>query len=131
MRTHNTRELIGADLDAAVLKALGKPYLVDPMPIVGNDPLRVPQVYAAREDDPSQPDLARGPVRPSLDWAYGGALIGLHDWLLPYRSRPERAHLGAFSSQTPAGFEYNGPAPLIAAMRAFVASKLGDKVELT
>jgi hypothetical protein len=45
-------------------------------------------------------------------------------------NNPGALHLGKFAASTPGGFDYFGPTPLIAAMRAFVASKLGDTVDL-
>lgn len=64
----------------------------------------------------------------STDWAHGGPIIeregiqlrcGLGGWVaLPYDS--------AFSEEA----YQEGDTPLIAAMRCYVASKLGDEVEL-
>lgn len=65
-----------------------------------------------------------------LGWEQGGPLIERNDHLLPYCTPGHRLHLGAYSAQTPGGFEYSGSTPLIAAMRAFVASKLGPEVDL-
>ena len=55
---------------------------------------------------------------PSTDWAHGGPII-------------ERESMGVFplGEGWAAGFQ-NGPTLLIAAMRCYVASKLGDEVEL-
>ena len=76
--------------------------------------------------------------RTSTDWAQGGALI-------------EREGIGFFCNRTTAtgarftpdagadwrafalnkhGVHYFGPTPLIAAMRCFCASRLGDEVEI-
>ncbi len=64
--------------------------------------------------------------KPSTDWAQGGPIIGR-----------EKIGLGhAVSERKPYWFaigylvEECGPTPLIAAMRCYVASKLGDEVEL-
>ena len=66
------------------------------------------------------------PVSPSTDWSQGGPII----------EREEIAHWpdsegGWFASaQEGRGKDYHGPTPLIAAMRCYVASKLGDKVDV-
>lgn len=63
---------------------------------------------------------------PSTDWAQGGPII-------------EREHIGTYHFVLPEDgwaasvFDdpiYVGPTPLIAAMRCYVASKLGDEVEV-
>jgi hypothetical protein len=97
-----TSELQGAALDWAVAKCEGLDYW---QPEIG----------------PSQPDY-------STDWAQGGPIIereGIHikkhpsDWIaLPYDS--------VFSEEA----YQQGPTPLIAAMRCYVASQLGDEVSI-
>ncbi len=60
---------------------------------------------------------------PSTDWAQGGPIIereGIALYL--YGGSEWNAHVG--------GRESVGPTPLIAAMRCYVASKLGDEVEI-
>jgi hypothetical protein len=59
----------------------------------------------------------------STDWAQGGPIIereGIALYL--YGGAEWNAHVGES--------EYNGPTPLIAAMHCYVASKLGDEVEV-
>lgn len=68
---------------------------------------------------------------PSTNWAQGGPIIEREDIsLLHTTMRPSHAWE---ASQTPAEdlsvCEF-GPTPLIAAMRCYVASKLGDEVEI-
>jgi len=61
---------------------------------------------------------------PSTDWAQGGPIIE--------REKIELFHYGAsdtWEGQIIEHVQY-GPTPLIAAMRCYVASKLGDEVEL-
>ncbi len=64
---------------------------------------------------------------PSTDWAQGGPIIEreginitvgltIKDWWAVQDSG--------------AGFKANGPTPLVAGMRAYVASKLGDEVKI-
>ena len=64
----------------------------------------------------------------STDWAQGGPIIereGIAVWRPFDKSKGEwKAHY----SQTQC--EQCGPTPLIAAMRCYVASKLGDEVEI-
>lgn len=59
---------------------------------------------------------------PSRDWAQGGPIIDREEIaLMPVMKSEER--------YWQAGNEY-GPTPLIAAMRCFVASHLGDEIEV-
>ena len=55
---------------------------------------------------------------PSTDWSQGGPIIE--------RERISWADFGKFFK---AG-DYKGPTPLIAVMRCYVASKLGDEIDL-
>jgi len=102
-----TSELIGSALEWAVAKCEGyedKDFCLD-------------DKYFRDEDDVW--------YSPSTDWSQGGPIIerGLivispdpqHGW----RARP-------YMDLT----EFYGPTPLIAAMRCYVASKLGDKIEI-
>ena len=64
-----------------------------------------------------------GSYTPSTNWAQGGPIIereGIALYL--YGGSEWNAHVG--------GRESVGPTPLIAAMRCYVASKLGDEVEI-
>jgi hypothetical protein len=67
----------------------------------------------------------------STDWAQGGSIIereGISpkhwgdDWETPWSAAKTTGHYE--------GGMYFGPTPLIAAMRCYVASKLGDDVTL-
>ena len=69
------------------------------------------------------PHHSIGRMRFSTDWAQGGPIIerdGIALYL--YGDGQWNAHTG--------GKEFNGPTPLIAAMRCYVASKLGDEVDV-
>jgi hypothetical protein len=118
-------ELEGALLDAAVAKALN--YLwVDDADQRHTHPLEL-------RDDPiagKQYWLGNVAFRPSHRWAFGGPII-------------ERAQISiacagvnelwqAWRSHGRIGYDHIewGPTPLIAAMRAFVASKLGVEAEV-
>ena len=65
-------------------------------------------------------------LAPSTDWAQGGPII--EAWMIDvgtYRGAWRAArHVGSLPT-----YGY-GPTPLIAAMRCYVASKLGDDVEI-
>jgi hypothetical protein len=61
--------------------------------------------------------------RPSTNWAQGGPIIE--------RERISITHqVGRWAAQTDDDLFAYGPTPLIAAMRCYVASKLGDEVEI-
>jgi hypothetical protein len=97
-----TSELTGAALDWAVAKCEG---------VINGDDLDVGFI------------LERGYI-PSTDWAQGGAII-------------ERECISLFNcygdsewSANTEGYEYHATTPLEAAMRCYVASKLGDEVEV-
>lgn len=75
-------------------------------------------------DDDKYGNHIERPFSPSTDWAQGGPIIeregitlrcGLHGW---------DAELEEFDAIS------HGPTPLIAAMRCYVASKLGGEVEV-
>lgn len=62
---------------------------------------------------------------PSKSWAQGGALIereGIS--LTQFSDHPQ------WTAKHPQSICYDGPTPLIAAMRCYVASRLGDEVEI-
>jgi hypothetical protein len=118
MSRHKTADLSGPYLDAAVAMAerLGnvsvqlRPFMIDP-----KGALRA--IYV---DDDGREQFVPGY---STDWGSGGYII-----------ERERIDLNT----TVDGWEafdsieakYAGPTPLIAAMRAWVQSKLGDEVEI-
>jgi len=101
-------ELTGAALDWAVAEAVGD----IPIIIFGS-------LFVAED--------AGEEYSPSTDWAQGGPLIEKHGiWLSDDNDEsPEKwiASVGGVHMQT-------GPTPLIAAMRALVAAKLGDEIEV-
>jgi hypothetical protein len=105
-----TSELTGAALDWAVAKCEGMPDEVF-------DGLGVAYI-----PDPRQPHFNMA-FEPSTDWSQGGPII-----------ERERINLEPFSNingeQWSADGEWDSPTPLIAAMRCYVASKLGDDVDV-
>jgi len=68
-----------------------------------------------------------GDMNYSTDWAQAGPIIEREGIEISY---DEDGGWGAFIERTNKDHLYHGPTPLIAAMRAFVASKLGDEVEI-
>ncbi len=74
-----------------------------------------------------------GAIPFSTDWAQGGPIIEREECVATI----ERLNSGDFRVQMPydrqaemPGRYFYGPTPLIAAMRCYVASKLGDEVEV-
>ena len=61
---------------------------------------------------------------PSTDWAQGGPIVERE------RIRLESRGIWCAAHDTHEWTESTGPTPLIAAMRCYVASKLGDEVEI-
>ena len=62
----------------------------------------------------------------ATDWAHGGPIIEgerIAQW-------PDEEGGWLASANEGKGNDHHGPTPLIAAMRCFVASKLGDEIEV-
>lgn len=97
-----TSELTGAALDWAVAKCADLPY---------------PHVYD------EQGGIVE--VSPSTDWAQGGPIIEREYMYLEYSGIWR-----SYCTQNGNSFMSVGPTPLIAAMRCYVASKLGDEIEI-
>jgi hypothetical protein len=97
----NINELTGAALDWAVAKCEG----------------------AINGDDLDIGFILEGGYSPSTDWAQGGPIIE--------REHVELEHDGfIWWARIKADEDYAGPTPLIAAMRCYVASKLGDTIDI-
>lgn len=115
----NVNELEGAALDVAVGKAEGLDCVV-----IGNECLHVDRMRA--NADPR--------YRPSVLWAEGGPIIERERISIEAFPGDLLGGLGwmALHNETfdgncdPFGTIYRGPTPLIAAMRAYVASKQSD-----
>ena len=99
-----TSELTGAALDWAVAKCEGINYV--------KDDVRFRGAYARKY---------------STDWAQGGPIIEREKISVWARDDEWAAESFVPNQQ---GLECVGPTPLIAAMRCYVASKLGDEIEL-
>jgi hypothetical protein len=99
-----TNELTGAALDWAVAKCEGLEWLFEKFGI---------------ESPPG--------ASFSTDWSQGGPIIEREGISLDqYADFPN----WAASCPPESGFNWFGPTPLIAAMRCYVASKMGDEIEI-
>ena len=71
---------------------------------------------------------------PSTDWSQGGPIIERENIELQSLSSPSKDHRYGARKPSLGGLSrtycMDGPTPLVAAMRCFVASKLGDEIEL-
>jgi len=102
-----TSELTGAALDWAVAKCEGDDYRA------------VTEYNGIGHEFP--------PTNYSTDWAQGGPIIERNRITWSGQSARICKYFGGHTWQN---FEEFGTTPLIAAMRCYVASKLGDEVEV-
>jgi hypothetical protein len=115
-----TSELTGAALDWAVAKCEPDDTLAIYFDESTGEPL-------CHDDWPDNQEY-----KPSTDWSQGGPIIervkGFHlkHWLEGNREGRYQAEIHNYEGDW-IGF---GPTPLTAAMRCYVASKLGDEVEV-
>lgn len=114
MTTVKTSELTGAALDWAVLVAEHKKH-------EAGNPVHVAHFQRLRSGHPLHQQ-----AHFSTNWSQGGPII-----------ERERIELGSFADKWQATMHLEaesiyerGPTPLIAAMRCYVASKLGDTIEI-
>lgn len=79
-------------------------------------------------------DYFRGIYKPSTDWAQGGPIIEREKigvwWATHYVDDDGQEYGNHWYAETAEGLVGDGPTPLIAAMRCYLASKLGDEIEL-
>ena len=108
-----TSELTGAALDWAVATCEGKGVEFDDL----NDP------WLTLDGIAYQPLHS---YTPSTDWAQGGPIVEREKISI---GLDEEEPWCAYKEEDTQPF-YSGPTPLIAAMRCYVASELGDEVEL-
>jgi hypothetical protein len=154
MAKHKVDELEDALLDAAVALAEGRLLTCDEprWPKGEYKRLRkefggrhVVRWYAREGEDADGPETAEvggwEPIdnwgSPSTDWEHGGPIIEREriDISAPEEwSDDERWYAGMYQGKdaqhSHMKHEARGPTPLIAAMRAYVASKFGEEVEL-
>ena len=124
-----TADLIGPALDWAVAKCEGYTLTSDGISLLlnrGNE-LRILGANCS--------SLA---YTPSTDWSQGGPIIERERITLDFYCSPNesRAALGYAEYDDEGEYvegsdhEQTGPTPLIAAMRCFVTSKLGDEIDI-
>ena len=103
-----TSELTGAALDWAVMTCEG---YVQPQPIEW---------------------ILGGHFKPSTDWSQGGSIIDRERISVEYTGNAGRSWFAKPPGNPTRKRNQmkDGPTPLIAAMRCYVASKLGDTVEI-
>jgi hypothetical protein len=105
-----TNELIGPALDWAV--ALCEGYVGD----------RNSWLHEATLEE-----VEDGSFHPSSNWEQGGQIIEREKITV---SQSNDIMASIFRSEVGYEFKKRGPTPLVAAMRTYVASKLGDEVEI-
>ena len=115
-----TAELTGAALDWAVAKCEGNDQFAQYTPHL--------RVYHQRTDSLSSYTVT---FCPSTDWTRGGPLIERECIDIMFEGPEWYAYIRYEAAD---GYnrtlQYDGPTPLIAAMRCYVASKLGEEVEI-
>ena len=106
-----TSELSGAALDWAVAKCEGREF-------------EAAESFLSYYDE--------GYMRYSTDWDQGGPIIERERITLRVDTTPGSSWVAFLDSAAIGHYPHRqrGPTPLIAAMRCFVASKLGDEVEI-
>jgi hypothetical protein len=119
-KTVKTSELTGAALDWAVAKCEPDDTLAVYFDGSTGEPL-------CRDDWPNNQEY-----KPSTDWSQGGPIIERekinHAWLTKQDLGMEPEHYCVAHSD--GVYVRYGQTPLIAALRCYVASKLGDAVEV-
>lgn len=127
-----TKKLTGAALDWAVAKCIGFKF-IHILPSWRNEhgAYGNTQVMVSNKKDSSY-DFC-----PSTDWAQGGPIIEREQLCLGYKHQcdPNYAPLLdpetlCWARTTAGGYLKYGPTTLIAAMRSYVASKLGSEVNI-
>ncbi len=117
-----TSELMGTALDWAVAKCEGKVeqgVYGSPEPLESGLHLHYCDV------------LLSYPYSPSTDWAEGGPLIQRERMeVMPCMDVKVEKWIATHCFRKSEWFQECGPTPLIAAMRCYVSSKLGDEVEI-
>jgi len=107
-----TSELIGPALDWAVAKCEG---------------------FITNQSWELQQRLLDRFYNPSTDWAQGGPIIEREKIAVTHGRLMDLSFVEWHATDLPVGdnaYTWRGPTPLLAAMRCYVASKLGDEVEI-
>ena len=115
-----TSELTGIALDWAVLKCeCNIPAQFVSIPALLNGSVRV-----FRGDIGAYSE----PVSPSTNWAHGGPIIEREE--IGIECDDQGVWFASYDLSAETAWGATAPTPLIAAMRCYVASKLGDEVEI-
>jgi len=121
-----TSELTGAQLDWAVAKCEGGTGL-------WHDTVATYWITLDGKDRALSKGWAQS-YTPSTNWAQGGTIIEREKISTNFdlsREHPDGWWIAEFIDEEEYGLHTaDGPTPLIAAMRCYVASKLGDDVEI-
>lgn len=123
---HKTAELEGELLDKAAALALGGTAYQRHHPVLQDTyglELHFPVACAVAD---YYGDAGRTSFSPSRWWEHGGPIIDAYTIHLAKR---QYWFATIYNGPAPEVVQF-GPTPLIAAMRAFVASKLGEEVEI-
>ena len=125
-----TRDLDGIALDWAVAKCEGRTVKLDPMGFGPSVPEGGPWIWENSESGHLKSCYWRiGPpgYSPSTIWAQGGPIVERERIRIdPRKGQWEATIWNEAATQNPA----YAPTPLIAAMRCYATSKLGDEVEI-
>ena len=133
-----TSELTGAALDWAVATAEKLPLRLDPMGFRRDSPDALQAGWWVWFGTPFSMILGYTPksnkdqrgYSPSTDWVQGGPIIEREALTVKMRHPNPRLWVSYNGWNHDPGFSASGPTALIAAMRCYVASKLGDEVEV-
>ena len=129
-----TSELTGAALDWAVGVAEGIQWDSDD-PEVGlyHRRSRYDRLVLGALDYDIMEDWGLTPYEPSTNWSQGGPIIereGISVSCWAFHSMPWKAVAQDSTDLDVPLYEAHGTTPLVAAMRCYVASKLGDEIDL-
>lgn len=134
-----TSELTGAALDWAVAKCEGLPLKLDPMGFRKDAPTSMQASWWVWDGEGQNQVIGHRKTRrgeedgysPSTDWAQGGPIIEREAVHL-FQQESTSEWTASLPRDTKVGWRIlrYGPTPLIAAMRCYVASKLGDTVDI-
>lgn len=73
----------------------------------------------------------RVPFAPATDWSHGGPIIERENITTgPWTTSPAMAHYGTHDTVTSSNPRMVGNSLLVAAMRCYMASKIGDEVDI-
>ena len=120
MKSIKVSELTGADLDWAVAKADEERDVLFCQRQYGRLLVRIAGDHETRDIE--------WPYTPSTNWAQGGPIIERGEISVNWANGQWQAHT-VNNQDEYEQIEY-GPTPLIAAMRCYVASKMGDTIKV-